>query len=137
VITPVTGFNRHNDLASSLKTTVTDLTVFTRELLLPTLISENLRNELLVPVADVNSDTQWASGFGIDLATQTPTYWHWGANPGFQSLLVADIKSASAVVVLTNTGGLMDYFSDVYGGHNLAKEIVQIGLNQPGRWDVD
>ena len=85
----------------------------------------------------VNAKTHWGSGFGIDKAVESTTLWHWGANPGFQSLVVMEPENRNAVIVLTNTGGLMDYFSEVRGGHNAAKSVVRVALSINGHWDID
>ncbi len=137
IIVPVAAGNRANDLASTLKTNVTDLATFVVELLNPSQLDSALIEELFAPVVQVNAQTHWGSGFGIDHASEPPTVWHWGANPGFQSLVVIEPEIGNAVIVLTNTGGLMDYFSETRGGYNAAKSIARIALGRFGHWDID
>jgi len=137
VMVSVEAGNRANDLASTLKTNVGDLANFVVELLEPSQLDPSRIDELFVPIVQVNAVTFWGSGFGIDMAGGLPTLWHWGANPGFQSLVVMEPETANAVVVLTNTGGLMDYFSEVRGGHNAAKLVARIALGTRGHWDIN
>ncbi|MCZ6641703.1 MAG: serine hydrolase [Gammaproteobacteria bacterium] len=137
IIVPVAAGNRGNDLASTLKTNVTDLSTFVIELLNPSQLDSIRTAELFVPVVEVNADTYWGSGFGVDKASEPPTVWHWGANPGFQSLVVMEPETGNAVIVLTNTGGLLDYFSETRGGHNAAKSVARIALNRNGHWDIN
>lgn len=43
----------------------------------------------------------WGLGWGIQQTTNDRAIWHWGNNPGFRALAMADLKSQNAAVVLT------------------------------------
>jgi CubicO group peptidase (beta-lactamase class C family) len=63
---------------------------------------ELLRLVLHAPVQIPNAQgVLWGLGWGIQRTTEVHSIWHWGNNPGFRALAMADLKSQSAVVVLT------------------------------------
>jgi CubicO group peptidase (beta-lactamase class C family) len=43
----------------------------------------------------------WGLGWGIQQSNGGTAIWHWGNNPGFRALAMADLKSKNAAVVLT------------------------------------
>lgn len=45
----------------------------------------------------------WGLGWGIEEGGRSASIWHWGSNPGFRSLAMADLQSRDAVVVLTSS----------------------------------
>ncbi|UCE84757.1 MAG: beta-lactamase family protein [Deltaproteobacteria bacterium] len=135
-IVPIEPWSRRVLLASSLHTSVDDLTRFVLELMRPTLVSEATRDEMLRPRVDVDSGIAWGAGIGIDRSAEPTTYWHWGSNPGFQSLIVFEPNERDAVIVLTNTGGGLDFLSDRLGGYNMAKEVARRALGINGAWDL-
>lgn len=45
----------------------------------------------------------WGLGWGIEWRDGPVSIWHWGNNPGFRSLALADLRSRDAVVVLTSS----------------------------------
>ena len=55
-----------------------------------------------VPVPEA-AGVLWGLGWGIEQSNGSHSIWHWGNNPGFRSLAMADLKSKEAVVVLTAT----------------------------------
>jgi hypothetical protein len=63
------------------------------------------------------------------------TYWQWGSNPGFQSLLVIEPRREEAIVVLTNRGTVIDLVSG-HGDYGAAKQIARRALGINGRWDL-
>ena len=80
--------NRDNDIASTLKTTAPDLARFTIELMNPKLAPVAVVERLTHPSVVVNDRVQWGLGIGIDQSDGETTWWHWGSNPGYQSLMV-------------------------------------------------
>lgn len=43
----------------------------------------------------------WGLGWGVEVRDAPVAIWHWGNNPGFRSLVMADLQSRDAIVVLT------------------------------------
>lgn len=68
------------------------------------------------PVSVQNSaGVFWGLGWGIQKSNSGTAIWHWGNNPGFRALAMADLQSRTAAVVLTASES----------GMPLAKAIVQ------------
>jgi CubicO group peptidase (beta-lactamase class C family) len=135
VIVPTEPRSGPPSLPSSLQTTVEDLARFAQELVQPRLVRAATRDLLFAPQADVDADLEWGAGIGIDRSTRPTTYWQWGSNPGFQSLLVVEPRHGDAIVVLTNRGTLIDLISG-RGGYGAAKQIARRALGINGRWDL-
>jgi CubicO group peptidase (beta-lactamase class C family) len=136
ITVPIESWSSRVLLASSLRTNVEDLARFTLELLRPQRIDARVRDMLFEPRIEVGRGLAWGSGIGIDRSLEPTTWWHWGSNPGFQSLVVLEPERGDAIVVLTNTGGGLDYLSGSLGGYNLAKEIARQALGIQGTWDL-
>ncbi len=134
---PVEPWSDRVLLPSSLHTTAEDLARFARELLQPRLLRPATRDLLFAPRVDVDAGIAWGAGIGIDRSAEPTTWWHWGSNPGFQGLFVVEPASGDALVVLTNTGGFLDFVSYRRGGYNAAKRIARKALGIHGRWDID
>lgn len=130
----VESLNSKNDIASTLKTNVTDLAKFAIELINPTLMSISTRDMMLQPRTTVNSRVKWGYGIGIDESDGVTTYWHWGSNPGYQSLFVIYPDEKKGIVILTNGGGFADYFLADRGGYYLARKIARQVLGVDGHW---
>lgn len=45
----------------------------------------------------------WGLGWGIERAADRSFIWHWGNNPGFRALAMADLRTKDAVVALSAT----------------------------------
>jgi len=133
---PVASTNKSNDLASSLKTSAGDLGNFMQEVIQSTLISRKSYDEMVTPVAGVNAQVSWGLGIGIDQSGGETTFWHWGSNPGYQSLFVIDPGRARAVVILTSGGGFLDFLIEGRGGYDLARDIAREQLGIPGHWSI-
>jgi CubicO group peptidase (beta-lactamase class C family) len=136
IMVPIESPSSRVLLASSLHTDVEDLARFVLELLRPQRISARARDMLLEPRIEVERGIAWGAGIGIDRSVEPTTWWHWGSNPGFQSLFVLDPKRGDAIVVLTNTGGGLDVVTGSLGGYQLSKEIARQALGIRGRWDL-
>jgi CubicO group peptidase (beta-lactamase class C family) len=135
-LVPVESMMRRVLLPASLHSSVEDLARFTQELLDPRLMRDETRDLLWVPRVDAGPGLAWGTGIGIDRSTQPTTYWQWGSNPGFQSLLVLEPQGRNAIIVLTNTGGFLDFLSARTGGYNAAKQIARRALGIQGQWDL-
>ncbi len=135
-IVPIEPWSRRVLLPASLHSSANDLARFALELLQPQLMRPATRDLLFVPRVEVNSRIAWGAGIGVDHSVEPTTYWQWGSNPGFQSLLVIDPKPGNAIVVLTNTGGFLDLVSPRTGGYNLSKEIARRALGINASWDL-
>ncbi len=130
----VESLNAKNDIASTLKINVTDLAKFAVELINPTLMSVRTRDMMLQPQTTVNSRVKWGYGIGIDESDGATTYWHWGSNPGYQSLFVIYPDENKGIVILTNGGGFADYLLADRGGYYLARKIARQILGVDGHW---
>ncbi len=130
----ITSMNRPNDIASSLKTTAPDLARFAMELMDPELMRRDTRDLMLSPAVTLNRRVAWGYGIGIDQSDGVATYWHWGSNPGYQSLFVIEPEAGRGVVVMTNGGGFSDYLIDGRGGYVLARRIATQVLGIDGHW---
>ena len=64
----------------------------------PQLLSLVLQGPVQVPNA---KGVLWGLGWGLQQTTGGSALWHWGNNPGFRALAMADLNSNDAVVVLT------------------------------------
>jgi CubicO group peptidase (beta-lactamase class C family) len=73
-----------------------------------------------VPVPNT-SNVFWGLGWGIEHTAAGKSIWHWGSNPGFRALAMADLHTKDAVVALTATED----------GMALAKLRVQADLPGP------
>lgn len=87
--------------ASSLYTSAQDFARFMAATLgdepLVRLITQNP-----VPVAGAEG-VQWGLGWAIERSNSGHAIWHWGNNPGFRALAMANLQSKNAVVILTAT----------------------------------
>jgi CubicO group peptidase (beta-lactamase class C family) len=57
----------------------------------------------------------WGLGWGLETFAGDLYFFHWGANPGFQSFVMASRKTGNGIVILTNSEN----------GLEAAREIVQ------------
>ncbi|MCV2357035.1 beta-lactamase family protein, partial [Paucibacter sp. B2R-40] len=91
----------HEIAASSLYTTASDYGRFIvatlKDQRLLSLITES---SVSVPGAP---GVYWGLGWAIEQSSEHRVIWHWGNNPGFRALAMADLISNDAVVVLAAT----------------------------------
>jgi len=79
------------------------------------------------PQVKLNADISWGLGIGIQHSDDGDALWHWGANTGYQSLMVMYPEHGFGIVVLTNgDGGLV-----------AARDIAQRALGGKAVWHVD
>lgn len=85
--------------AGSLYTSAPDYARFMRA----TLDDPQMQSLILSSLVPVPNATGvfWGLGWGIEQSNGGTAIWHWGNNPGFRALAMADLKSKNAVVVLT------------------------------------
>jgi CubicO group peptidase (beta-lactamase class C family) len=136
VTVPVESWSRRTLLPSSLHSSADDLARFAQELVRPRLLRPETRDLLFAEQVDVGGGLAWGAGIGIDRSASPATFWQWGSNPGFQGLLVVEPERGDAIVVLTNTGGFLDYVNRRVGGYNMAKRVAREALGIRGRWDL-
>ncbi|MEX2539986.1 MAG: serine hydrolase domain-containing protein [Actinomycetota bacterium] len=121
-------------VSAELHSTAPDLAAFLCELVRPD--QPPTHAEALKPHVDVHQGflkgapgpgAHWGLGIGVWLVDGRTTVWHWGENPGFQSILIAWPDERRGIVVLTNS----DH------GHWVSRAAVQAfaGLDHPAfRW---
>jgi hypothetical protein len=136
VTVPVETWSRRTLLPSSLHSSADDLARFAQELVRPRLLRPETRDLLFAEQVDVGDGLAWGAGIGIDRSAAPTTFWQWGSNPGFQGLLVVEPERGDAIVVLTNTGGFLDFVNRRVGGYNMAKRVARKALGIQGRWDL-
>ncbi len=112
--------------AFSLHSTAADMAALLVELSHPELLSTELWRQMQIPQVRVNEHISWGLGIGIQHGAEADSLWHWGANPGYQSLMVIYPQQGIGVVVLTNSSE----------GLPLAREIAQRALGGKAYWDI-
>ncbi len=112
--------------ANSLRSTAGDLGRFVAGFIQARRLGTEWRERMVSETVPVRDGMEWGLGIGMREAEGRKTYWQWGANPGFASLMVIDPARRGGVVILTNS-------SD---GDKLAQEVAGqvLGL-QPG-WEL-
>lgn len=124
-------------LASGMTSSIQDMARFAQELVEPTRLGPALPQGL-AEIGALGSDClHWGLGPGIDRCGARETWWQWGSNLGFQSLLVVDPTRDRAVVVITNTGGGLDAVVPGRGGYPAARQVAARLLGVEGRWRID
>ncbi len=85
--------------------------------------------EMRAPQVRVSDQLSWGLGIGVQHAPSGDSIWHWGQNPGWESLMVGYPDSKTGVVVLTNGGPPL-------AGLTLAREIAHaaLGGDHYGYW---
>ena len=102
--------------AFSLHTTAVDYAQFLRATLSGTRLQKSTAQVWLEPhvkvprhrresiaseaVPDLDDRVAWGLGWGLEL--ETGMFFHWGANPGFQSFAIGAPRADAALVVFTN-----------------------------------
>jgi CubicO group peptidase (beta-lactamase class C family) len=61
-----------------------------------------LITEAPVAVPEVHNG-YWGLGWGLEMSSDRSYIWHWGNNPGFRALAMADLQSKDAAVALSAT----------------------------------
>jgi CubicO group peptidase (beta-lactamase class C family) len=92
---------------SSLYTSAADYVRFTAAVLsdkkmLALITSEPVKLPTSWGSAFRSTSLAWGLGWGIEASEAPAAIWHWGSNPGFRSLVMADLRSRDAIVVLTS-----------------------------------
>jgi len=92
--------------SSSLYTTAADYALFLAAVLNDqSLLASTLDRPVELPRSwrSLIQSTQlfWGLGWGLEVRDRPVSIWHWGSNPGFRALVLADLASRNGVVVLT------------------------------------
>ena len=122
---PYMNFQKEN-AANSLRTTAGDLGLFMAGFLKGTLLSPILYQEMFQGAAFIDDEMSWGLGLGVRQQEELISYWQWGSNPGFESIMVIDPVRRGGVVVLTNSSH----------GQMLAQEIAGQVMGVPAGWDL-
>jgi CubicO group peptidase (beta-lactamase class C family) len=94
----------HMPAAGGLRATATDLARLMMELMQPRHLDPALVAQMLRAHVRVSERVSWGLGVGIQHGPQGNSFWHWGLNPGYESLMVGYPEQKIGVVVLTNGG---------------------------------
>ncbi|MCP3382240.1 beta-lactamase family protein [Bradyrhizobium sp. CCGUVB4N] len=57
----------------------------------------------------------WGLGWGLEEKNHPVAIWHWGSNPGFRALAMANLQSRDAIVVLTSSDAGMPLAKTILG----------------------
>jgi CubicO group peptidase (beta-lactamase class C family) len=98
--------------SSTLYTTLDDYERFVSALLHPTTGSPFALEESEQVMVNPKLDLAWGLGVAIQTAPQK-AYFHWGANPGFQSFFMVQPASARGVLFLTDSDNGLDLLDAV------------------------
>lgn len=90
--------------AGGLRATASDLARFLIELMDPQKIDPALIHRMLQPQVRVSEHVSWGLGIGIQHSRFGDSFWHWGSNPGYESLIIGYPAQKIGVVILTNGG---------------------------------
>jgi CubicO group peptidase (beta-lactamase class C family) len=115
--------------AGGLLSTAPDLARFLAEVMAPMGLPVEQAREMISPQVHIDDSLAWGLGIGLQHTETGNSIWHWGLNPGFESLMVGYPSEQLGVVVLTNGGpGL--------AGLTLAREIAHraIGGEHGSYW---
>ena len=123
---PHMDFQQEN-AANSLRTTAGDLGLFVAGFLKGSLLSPVLYQEMFQGAVIIDDEMSWGLGLGVRQQGQLITYWQWGSNPGFESVMVIDPVRRGGVVVLTNSSH----------GQVLAQEIAGQVMGVASGWNLD
>jgi CubicO group peptidase (beta-lactamase class C family) len=125
---PVPQWNpSRSNVAYTMRSTAPNLARFLIELDAPENISSSEIEEMLTPQVTVNQDISWGLGVGIQHSKYGKSIWHWGANRGFQSMMVFYPDNGIGIVVLTNSDN----------GLSLAKDVAQLALGGEANWTLE
>jgi hypothetical protein len=107
--------------AFSLRASAHDLGRFVEGYLDGAVIGPRLRDRMLSETVPVDGPIRWGLGFGVREGATGMTAWQWGANPGFQAIMVVDPRRRAGVVVLTNTAKAGPLVQEI-AGHVMGEE---------------
>jgi CubicO group peptidase (beta-lactamase class C family) len=99
--------------AGGLRSTATDLARFLIELMDPSRLDPDAVREMLSAQARINPSMSWGLGIGIQHGEIGDSIWHWGQNPGYESLMIAYPEQKIGVVILTNGGPGLEIASEI------------------------
>lgn len=110
--------------AATLHTTARDYARFLRAVLSdsPTadsngepLLSDSLRQAMIMPAVDVEPDLDlwWGLGWGLQTLTDETWFFHWGSNPHFRAFAMGNRDRNRAFVVFTNGAQGLELMDEV------------------------
>lgn len=105
--------SRGPNAASSLLSTPTDVAAFAIELMNPRHASPAVVGQMLSDQVGVDDGLSWGLGIGLHADATGKSFWHWGSNPGFKSLMVGYPEQRIGVVIMTNGSYGLDIVSDI------------------------
>ncbi|PCJ69934.1 MAG: hypothetical protein COA62_10590 [Rhodobiaceae bacterium] len=89
--------------AYSLRASSHDMGLFVEGLLKGDVVGTEMRDKMLAQSIPIEEGIGWGLGLGVRDGVTGRTGWQWGSNPGFQSIMVVNLRRQTGVVVLTNS----------------------------------
>lgn len=103
-LAPLGNFMSPN-AAASLTTTAADYAGFLRHLVTARDgggAAAGIVEAMATPTTPINDEVRWGAGTGLQVNGARTTLWHWGDNPGFKNIFLADTSARRAIVVFTS-----------------------------------
>lgn len=88
--------------AWSLYTTPSDYGRFLQYFLAESRTGQASSTMMLKPQIQLTDKIAWGLGWGLQLTTPSPSFWHWGSNPGARSYVVGYPMEGLAIAVFSN-----------------------------------
>ena len=97
------------EASSSLHTTPADFARFLCTMLAPLKLpihpDRRWVADLLKPHVQLTSAMAWGLGWGLEDTGSGTAFWHWGDNPGYKSMALAEPATGTGIVLMTNGDG--------------------------------
>lgn len=75
----------------------------------------SITQQMLTPYIHIDGmpDCAWGAGWGLQIASSQPAFWHWGDNDIFTSIAVANSASRNGIVIMANGARGFEIFRSI------------------------
>ena len=105
--------NRTANAASSLYSTAEDLARFASVFMNPDSEQRAAVAAMLTPRVRINDRLAWGAGIGLQTRNGRKSFWQWGSNMAYQSLLLGYPREKIGLIVLTNSSNGLEIIPDI------------------------